>query len=317
MNYLITGGTGFIGSYISKMLLEEGHRVVCFDYLPNANSIQQVLTESELENVKIVRGDIRNPLQLIHACQDEKIEIIIHEAGLLQADSDLHVPDTVDINIRGTVNVYEAARICGIKRVVVGSSSSAIGDPTGFYHATLLPNDVPHHPISLYGQCKDTNEFIGNFYNEKYGMEIVALRYVVLYGNARMRGASNWVNDLFVNSALGDSVEIPFGDGEQNMLYIKDAARATVLASQAKNLTQNAYTITGETKTMVEMRDYILSLFPGAKIKLLPGKVGMPMNFNASAAQKDLGYKAEYDIERGSKEILNIVLKQRGMPEIA
>lgn len=206
MKYVVTGGTGFLGSHICKCLLNEGHSVVCYDYAPNRTSIQQVLTEKELENVTIVQGDIRDALLFTHVCQDEKADRIIHVAGLLQLDSDKNIPATIDTNIRGTVNVFEAARICGIKRVAWASSNSAIGY-VDYLDKEQLPDDVLHAPFTMYGKCKDTNEFIAKFYNDNYGLETVGLRYMALYGIARMRGGANWVTKLINEPALGKSTK--------------------------------------------------------------------------------------------------------------
>lgn len=316
MNYLVTGGTGFLGSYICKQLLNDGHNVVCYDYAPNRNSIQQVLTEKELEKVKLVSGDIRDDLLLIHVLQDEKIDKIIHVAGLLQLDSDKNMPATVDINIRGTVNVFEAARICGIKRVVWASSNSAIGY-VDYLKQDQLPDDVLHAPFTMYGKCKDTNEFIAKFYNEHYGMETVALRYMALYGVARMRGGANWVTKLINEPALGKSTEVPMGDDKPNFSYIKDAARATVLASTATNLTQNAYSINGDVMTMAEAKKIVERLIPeDIELKLLPGAMGLNWDFDPSPAARDLGFKPAYTFEDGARETINLIRQANGMSQI-
>lgn len=315
MNYLITGGTGFLGSYICKQLLDEGHKVVCYDYAPSQNSIEQVLAPSELDEVTIVQGDVRDFIRLVHVCQDENINCIIHTAGLLLADSEKNIPAAVETNIMGTVNVFEAARICGIKRVVWSSSNSAFGSPDSFPYKHL-PNDAPHFPITIYGRFKDFNEFLGDFYYERYGLEAIALRYVVIYGKARMRGGANWINALLNDPALGIPSEVPCGDDSPNLLYVVDAARATVLASQSQSLNRRAYTITGECKSMAEIRDYVISLIPEAQIKLLPGNMGIVWNFETSVEEEELGYKPEFNVERGARETINLLREEVGLPPV-
>lgn len=316
MKYMITGGTGFLGSYICKELLADGDSVVCYDYAPNANSIQQVLTEEEMKRVTLVQGDIRDALSLIHVCQEEKVEKIIHVAGLLQSDSEKNIPATVDTNIMGTVNVFEAARVCGIKRVAWASSNSSIGCPPGTSRDTALPNDSVHHPITVYGQCKSFNEFIGEFYNQKYGLETVALRYTVLYGMARLRGGSNWILGLMNQPAVGIPSQVPFGDMAPNFLYIKDAAHATVLAARAEHLTRSAYTIGGDIKTLRQVRDYVLTILPDAKIELLPGDMGLHWKYETEVEERDLGYKPQYTAEMGAHETINAVRAANNLPPV-
>lgn len=317
MKYLITGGTGFLGSHIAKCLLDEqAEKIVCYDYAPNKTSIQQVLTEEELKKVTLVQGDIRDALLFTHTCQDHDIDVIIHVAGLLQLDSDKNIPATVDTNIMGTVNAFEAARICGIKRVVWASSNSAIGF-VDYIEGQTLPDDCLHDPFTMYGKCKDTNEFIGKFYNEHYGLETIGLRYGALYGIARMRGGANWVTKLVNEPALGNSTEVPMGDDRPNFLYVMDAARATVLAAKAPAPKRHAYSVMGECVPMKEACKIVETMIPeDITLTPLPGAMGLNWDFDPTPAKEDLGYEVEYTFEMGAKETINKIRKASGKAEI-
>lgn len=317
MKYLITGGTGFLGSYICKQLLQEGNSVVCYDYAVNQNSIQQVLTAQEMAQVTCVQGDVRDLCQIIHVCQTYGVEKIIHLAGMLKDACEKNVPAAIETNIMGTVNLFEAARICGVKRVVWASSSSAVGSPD-FVQEERLPNDVPHAPVTLYGKFKDTCEFLGKYYNEAYGLETVGLRYVTIYGMARMRGGSNWINGLLNQPALGIASQVPCGGYAPNIVYVKDAARATVLAATADTgrLTRSAYYVSGDQRPISEIRDYVMQLLPEADITLVPGSYEVRESYDTSVEERDLGYVPEYDAFRGARETIALIRKEAGLPAV-
>jgi len=317
MKYLITGGTGFLGSYVAKNLIDGGHHVVCYDFAPNVNSIQQVLTREELESVTIRSGNICDLAGFTHVCQDEKVDTIIHLAGLLKSACEENVPAAIDTNLSGTVNIFEAARICGIKRVVYASSIDAIGQPD-FIEEPILRNDVPHMPLNIYGKLKDACEFMGAFYNTRYGLETVGLRYVVTYGKARMRGGSNWIVELLNKPAMNIDSVVPFGDATSDMIYVKDAAGATVLAASvcADRLKQPAYTITGEAKSVREMRDYVAELLPHVDIQLQPGTLELEKGYDGSAAREDLGYTPKYSVFEGIRETIRLIRTEAGLTSI-
>lgn len=318
MNYLITGGTGFLGSYVCKRLIDGGHNVVCYDYIPNGNSIQQVLNEDEMRRVKLVRGDIADYINLSRTCAESKIDIIIHLAALLQSDSEANIPVAVDTNIKGTVNVFEVARLLHIKRVVWASSNSVYGSASDFGGQTLT-SDSPHFPNCLYGHFKNFNEYLGAFYNEKYGLETVALRLCVLYGMARMRGGSNWIKELINEPALGNASKVPFGDMVTNVVYIKDAAHAVTLACDApsEKLTRSAYTICGTQTSLAEMKVCVLKCLPNADITLLPGVNDVaPYYFDCTVEAQDLGYVPEYTTEMGVYETINAVRAASNLPPV-
>lgn len=318
MKFLVSGGTGFLGSYICKKLLGLGHDVVCYDLSIDQNSIQQVLTAEELDRVGFVQGDICDKEMVTAALKEHKIDRIIHTAGMLNDACSKNVPAAIHVNLSGTVNIFEAARECGIKRVVWASSNSATGNPD-FVKEKYLPNDVPHAPITVYGALKSACEFMGDFYNKTYGMETVGMRYVLIYGKARMRGGSNFINELLVKPALGESSVVPNGDGEPNMVYVKDAARATVLAAtvDSEKLTRPAYWVEGDIIKIAELKDYVQELLPESEIQLEGGQLAhikLIETYDTSLEQRDLGYVPEYDARKGARETINMIREEAGLP---
>ncbi len=142
MNYQVTGGTGFVGSYIVKRLLDEKHTIVAYDFQPDATSAgSRGADADELSHVNIVNGDVTDLDQLLRVCEEHKVERLIHMAGILQAETTGKVHNALKTNCAGTTNVFEAARRLNIPRVV-WASSTAVFATAKDYPYEFLPNDA-------------------------------------------------------------------------------------------------------------------------------------------------------------------------------
>jgi nucleoside-diphosphate-sugar epimerase len=315
MNYLITGGTGFIGSYLTKQLLADGaNTVVCFDYAPNPEVIQQKVSQAQMNQVKIVKGDTSDDNKaLIRICEENEIEKIIHLAGLLAAESELNPFMATKINCIGTLNVFETARILSLKKVVWASSISVYGTPAQ-YDDEFLPNDAPHLPSTIYGMTKSFSEYMGRHYYNKYNLDTLGLRYSTIYGVGRLRGSGVFTTELIEKPALGREARVPHGDDAINWLYIEDAARATILAAESLPTKSRALVIGGDWRPIAEVREYVMKLLPDSRIELLPGHYDLASKYDLSAAEKEIQYKPQWSMERGVKENINQIRKANGLP---
>lgn len=319
MNYLVTGGCGFIGSHVLRQLKRQGHNPVCYDLYPSKTSIEQILTPEERHDIKIIQGGVDSRENLVRVMQENKIDRVIHLAGILGDLAEQDPAEAVKVNILGTINVFEAALTCGIKRVVWASSQSIFGMPELYqelYHTDLIPNDVVLKPTLVYGATKTFNEFLGEWYFQNRGLEAIGLRYTMVFGIARMRGAGQYATNLINKPAEGEKGIVEHGDTAPNWIYVEDAARATVLASQCPNPKTRNFTIGGETKSIRELRDYILTLLPEADIELEPGVFPAAYNLDCTAAEQELGYKYEYSAEQGARATINLIRAKRGLPPV-
>ena len=227
-SYLITGGCGFIGSHIAEALVAEGHRVRVFDnlatgHLENLNGFA--------DRVEFVRGDIRDPAALQAAMQG--IEFVFHEAALVSVAISVEQPEENDsINIRGTLNVLQAARAAGAKRVVLASSAAIYGNnPELPKREDMLPE-----PESPYALAKLVGEHYLHLFSTLYGLQTVVLRYFNVFGPRQdARSMYSGVISKFAADLQAGCAPTIFGDGGQtrDFVFVKDIVQANLLAMRS------------------------------------------------------------------------------------
>ncbi|MBI2832245.1 MAG: NAD(P)-dependent oxidoreductase [Chloroflexi bacterium] len=314
MSYLVTGGTGLIGSRIVRNLVKEGGQVVVYDLFPEGSFLQQMLTDEEKKRVKIFRGDVLDLPNLLHTIKNNNVEKIIHLAALLTEAAEANPQLALKVICEGTNNIFEAARILGLKKVVWASSASIYGAQEKY--GAAIPNDAPHYPTGIYGACKSFDENMALHYSERYGMDICGLRYCVVYGPERYGGASfGLTRELIENPALGKPGKVPLGDAEVNWLYAEDAASATVLAAKAPRTKTKNFNTSGDVRTVKEVADYVRKLLPGADITLLPGR-RLNWRYDTSRIEEELGFRSQWTVERSVKDMISTIRKQHGLPPV-
>lgn len=316
MNYLVTGGTGLIGSRIVRDLVKQREQVVVYDLFPEGSFLHQLLSEEEKTSVKIVRGDVTDLPYLIHTVEKNHVEKIIHMVSLLTEASNTNPPLALKVNCGGTINVFETARILGLKKVVWASSHGVFGPPEK-YAGEYVPNDALQRPQGIYGACKALNESMAVLYFEQYEVDVSAIRYCTVYGSGRYGGASLVViRELIEKPAIGKPGRVPFGDDTRNWLYVDDAARATVLAAKSTKTKTRAFNISGDIRSVKEVANYVRKLLPKADITLLPGHLMSGWKYDTTQIEEELGFHPHWSMEQGVKEMINIIREQHGLSPI-
>jgi len=310
LNVLVVGGTGFIGSYLCKELIKRNAQVIVYDLMPNIQAIEEVK-----DKVEVVRGDVGDLTNILEVVKRRNIDYIVHLAYLLIPESKKYPAMALKVNCEGTLNIFEAARILDVRRVIWASSIAVYGPPE-YYGNRPVSEDDPPNPNTLYGACKLFNEHLARHYHKEYGLDIIGLRFTVVYGPGRIRGATAFVKDLIEKPALGLPVKVQYADQEVDWQYIKDAVNAIILAINAKKIKHIIFNTRGYLMSVRDVAEYIRSLIPEAKIELQPGRLGFTMNIDASRAEEELGYKPTYTVERGIKEYINSIRERKGLPTI-
>jgi UDP-glucose 4-epimerase len=309
MTYLVTGGTGFIGVHVIRLLIEHGDKAIAFDVSPDQKLLDEVLGLSAAAQVAVVAGDITDVDQVNKVCKECNVEKIIHTAAIIGGENP---PLTTRVNCDGTINIFEVGRTLNIKKVVFASSIAVFG-PQERYMEEYIPNDAPHFPSSVYGATKSFGEACGRFYSLAHGLDTVGIRLPHIYGLGRTRGIGRQVDDeLFLKPVLlGVPGRVAFGDDVHNWLYVEDAARALVTAAWAGTTKTRAFTAAGDVRSTVEVAAHVRKRVPEADITLLPGRFTNPHKFDTGPIKAELGYNPKWTIEQALDTIIDRLLKQR------
>jgi UDP-glucose 4-epimerase len=302
---LVTGGSGLVGAYAVQMLLERGERPVIFDVALN----ERLLGAVGLDPAKLtlIRGDMLDLPALISAIRDNDCDRIIHLAAFLGEEVQRRPYSGVRLNFMGTVNVFEAARLEKVSRVVFPSSGTVYLGSLG-EGLEKIDESIPINPPSVYAATKASCEFMGRAYAKRYGFEFVCLRYTGgLYGPspAALKATREIAIQQMIRAAVkGESVKISWPYGPAEILYGKDAAKGTVLAVLKEKFKDALFHIGNG--IMLSGDDIVAAVrkaYPGSNIELTKANNPMPypdsrLASDFSRAKEQLGYQPDYSIDR-------------------
>lgn len=313
MSVLITGGTGFIGAYVARRLIQEGKKVITLDTIPS-NVINTVLAPKEISQVKFLTGDVSSFRDVAHAIHANKVDKIIHLASLLHPASNENPPLAIQVNIQGQATILEAARIFDLKKVVWASSVVVFGSRESHPHQ-VLPNDAVHHPVNLYGATKSFDEFLTSHYIDEWGVDALGLRFTVVYGPGRVRGASSFVNEL-IKPALDQAATVPFGDDVVDWQYVEDIAGLLAKAVNLPRTKTSVFNTQFDRRSIREAGEYVAKLIPSAQINYQPGEFGIAWELDDSALQEEIGFEPEFSMEQGLRKVMEHARKDAGLPPL-
>lgn len=295
-------GAGLVGSQIADILVARGERPVLMDRSAQPEALGEIV---DLSRVALVEGDVLRPLSISEVIGRHAVTRIVHMAAnpLLTMGAQRDPFAAIELNIMGTVNVLEAARVHGVKRVVVASSNvlnhflaggEGKGDPT---REEAFPR-----PTTFYASTKQAMESLGLNYARWCGLEFAAMRYGAVAGPWSGRGGggpSNVMRGALENALRGAEAVVPATDLE--WVYSKDAALGTVLALEAANLGSRVFNITmGYVCSPAELAEAIKAAVPGARVRVetpAEAAVALPQMLAGSdlrLVQDVLGFTPKY-----------------------
>jgi len=313
MSVMVIGGTGFLGSRILKGLIDRGEQVVAFDLFPSMEML-----EGYEDRVAVVRGDKTSIEQVIKAIKEHGVEKIIDLAYILEIESMQNPHHALKVNIVGTNNVFEAARLMDIKRVIFSSSITAYGHYSNFGDKALNEDD-PLYPMTVYGSCKALSEFMAKVYSTAFGMEAVVLRVGSAFGPGRTAGATAFVSNITTLPAKGEPLFIPLKESTYFVYSsVDDVARAFVTACLAEpgTLKHYLYNIGGFTHRGDEVAARIRELLPDADITFGDLDVYYVFRLDNSRLTEDTGFTLAYNMSEGLKANINETRRREGLPEV-
>ena len=316
MNFLVTGGAGFIGSHVCEELLRQGHAVWAFDNLhpfyPTAAK------ERNLAEIKaaggdftFVLGELAEPTALRNLFRNVKFDQVIHLAALAGVRPSLMEPESFQqINVEGTVNLLEAAHHSGITKVTIASTSSVYGVNK---KVPFSEDDPTQRLISPYAASKLACEALGHVYHHVYGMDIAMLRFFTVYG-PRQRP------DLAIHKfarLIEDGKPVPvFGDGStaRDYTYVSDTV-AGVIACTNRQFGYEIFNLGGSNTVTLARLIEVLEQTLGKKaiIDRHPQQPGdVPLTYaDITKSRKHLGYDPKVGFEEGIRLFVDWFRKQK------
>jgi nucleoside-diphosphate-sugar epimerase len=294
-------GAGLVGSQVARILAEKGQRPVVMDRAPQNEALGNIVP---LDRIELVQGDVLKPFSLVQAIRQHSIDKVIHLAAnpMLTAGAQKDPYSAIELNIMGTVNVLEAARIHGIKRVVVASSSVLNQHFAGTASGDLTDEEALPRPTTFYSATKQAVESLGLNYAKHCGVEFAGLRYGPVAGPWKGAGGgepSNIFKRMIQSALRGEEVVIPSAALE--WVYSKDAAAATVLALEARSLETGVFNVTmGRSVGPDDFEAALKAFMPGTKTREdtsrggPAGEARKPADI--SRAAKVLGYTPKYHL---------------------
>lgn len=310
MNFLVTGGAGFIGSHVCEQLLRDGHSVWAFDdlnsfYAPDLKRRNLGDVQSLAKQFEFIQGDLTDRTAVEELFSRAKFDQVIHLAARAGVRPSLEEPALYQrVNVEGTVNLLEAARLRGVKKIIIASSSSVYGVNS---KVPFAEGDPIFSAISPYAASKLACEALGHVYHHVYGFDIVMLRFFTVYGPRQRPDLA--IRKFATLIEAGKPIPV-FGDGSsaRDYTYISDILSG-IIACTKKEIGYQIFNL-GESETvklscLIELLEDAL----GKKAILdrkppQPGDVPLTCA-DISKAREKLDYNPTVKIDRGIPLFVN------------
>jgi nucleoside-diphosphate-sugar epimerase len=303
---LITGGYGFIGAWIIRNLLAQGAEVWVYDLKEDPRRLRPIMPERDVSKVVFVQGDVTDLPGLQKAIAQYRINHIIHLAGLQVPTCRANPILGAQVNVIGTLVVFEAVRLAGeqIKRLVYASSSAVFGPPEK-YPKGPLPDDVKLMPSTHYGYFKCCNEGNASIYFQDFGVSSIGLRPWTVYGVGRDLGMTSEPTKAIKSAAIGRPYHITYG-GWQDLQFVDDVAKIFVRCLQQPYQGAKSYNIRGHVVNLSTFHQALCAVEPSAAKLVTFGdrQLAIAYDLDDAALQRDLGPMPCTPLQDGIRQTL-------------
>ena len=302
MRILVTGGAGQVGTDLFDLLSDQGHELACFDLAPRPDTVPTSLDWR--------RGNVTNQGELFEFVKEFRPEVAYHFAALLSASGEDFPHRAYTVNMGGTRNLLEAARLFNVRQVMYASTIAVFGpglpDP--------VPNDVGLLPTTMYGVTKVAGELLGAYYFTKWGLDFRAVRFPgLINAGTPGGGTTDYALLMYVEGIRTGKYECFVGpDSKVPMMYMPDALRALTGLSEAprETLKRCTYNIAAMSPTAQEFADAVRSRVEGVEItfKVDPTRQAIldswPQRIDDACARAEWGWRHEYDLDAMSDDLV-------------
>lgn len=305
---LVTGGLGMVGAFVCRALIASGRRPVVFDLGSSTARLKDIAHQCDF-----VQGNVTDLPTLLGAVREHEPAALLHFGAQVGPEVETNPWGSLNANLMGTVTVFECARLTGIERVIFPSSKMAYGPVAERHrhpHYQPVPEEHPREPLKLYGKIKRMCEDVAAHYAQRYGLDIMALRFGSAFapGKFGRHGKVSPVMGLIEAAIAGRPMRIDHGAQQcDDLCYSGESANGALAALQSprKPGEFRVYNIaSGELISLARMIEILQELFPGWTAEAGPGidyrDMGVEYYFLMSTrkAAAEIGFQPKFDFRK-------------------
>lgn len=264
--FLVTGAMGCIGAWVLRNLVSENTSVVASDLATDPIRPGLLLSAEELEKITFIQLDVTDRQAVQRAVEEQAITHIVHLAGLQVPFCRANPSLGAQVNVVGTVNLFEGARHnWGQVQGMAYASSLAVLGPSDLYPETPIGDDARRHPETLYGVYKQANEQTARIYWQDWQIPSVGLRPYIVYGVGRDQGLTSDIAKAILAAVAGRPFHVKF-DGPVALQYADDVARMFIGVARSGYEGATACNLRNDVVQVSDFVDALLDEFPEAQI---------------------------------------------------
>jgi UDP-glucose 4-epimerase len=302
LKVLVTGGAGFIGSYLVPKLLEDNIEVIVFDTAATPRTLAGVL-----DKITYIRGDLASPADIYRAMLTYRPEGVMHLGAILAGPCEENPINGFRVNFLSTQTLLDASLALKVKRFFMVSSISVFGRDV----TEPVKDDAVKNPETIYGQTKLASEHLMLWYARKHNLDTRGLRFTWVFGPGRTQGITALYSSFILDAiARGETISIPNPEEKGDWLYVRDAVKAIMGLWNASDPTQRIYNVSGGVHSIREVVEIAKKVRPDARVILEEGGKNLspyPAAYDDSNARSEIGWKPEYTIEAAVREHIDII----------
>lgn len=293
---------GCIGAWVLYHLVKQGAQAVSFDLSDSRHRINLLLSPEEQQAIQFLQGDLTNTQQVADAIQKNGITHIVHLAALQVPFCRANPVLGAQVNVVGTVNIFEGARYAGIKHLAYASSVAVYGPPSD-YPPGLVANDALRSPGNLYGVYKQACEGMARIYWAENGISSTGLLPYTVYGLGRDQGMTSEPTKAMLAAAAGQPYHIGFG-GSQQLQWASDVAAQFIEAARKPLGGAYTFNLGGKPAAIDTVADIIRQVKPGAQITVSDKTLGLPDGFDDTELRKHFDTVYETSLDTGIQQTI-------------
>ena len=295
--FLVTGAMGCIGAWVLKHLVALGERAAAFDLSTDRHRLDWVMTPDEQAAITFVQGDLTDTGQVKEVFKAHEVTHVVHLAALQVPFCRANPVLGSQVNVTGTVNVFEAAREAGVRHLAYASSIAVYG-PASEYPAGPVAHEAPHAPRTLYGIYKVANEGTARIYWQDHGISSLGLRPYTVYGVGRDQGITSDPTKAMWAAVKGEPFEIGFG-GVMQFQLASDVALQFIDAADHTRDGAHVFNLGTPPVSVDDVIEVIREIRPGAQIMRKETHLPFPESFDDSALRAHVSHVYEIPLSKG------------------